>query len=293
MSTINSFFTNANAASYIDTLFSAPRSSAAGSFSPTTLSQSNGIANAGLAGERALARIIEILTLGDESQGQTADIDEQLGYITGGNGTEASDTLTVTGRAIYNIDTASGDDSLTLKSAYISGIALGDGADTLKAVGSFIGAVDGGAGDDDIQLKAMLALDILGGAGNDTLKVAADTIIGLDGGEGDDTLNLEGSRIFATGGAGNDTVSIRLTGRDAEATYGFGADGGQDKVSVNGALTLQLGGLTEDDMTLSVSGGTLTAKVNGRDDMITISLDSDALTYRFAVEDGHTVLKLS
>jgi hypothetical protein len=293
MSTINSFFSNANAASYVDTLFSASRPSTAPGFSATNNSAFAGANAAGTAGERALARIIEILTLGGSDAAPAAEIDEQMGYITGGSGTESADTLTVTGRAIYNIDTGAGDDALTMKSASVSGIALGEGADTLQAAGSFIGSVDGGEGDDDIQIKAMLALDILGGAGNDTLKVSADTIIGLDGGDGDDTLNLEGSRIFATGGAGNDTVSIRTTGSDAEANYGFGRGGGQDKVASNGALTLQLGGLSESDMTLSVSGNTLTAKVNGSDDMITVTLDSDSLTYRFAVEDGQTVLKLA
>jgi hypothetical protein len=293
MSAINSFFSNANAASYVDTLFSASRPSGASSFSSERFAAHGATGSSETAGQRALARIVEILTLGSDETAGAADIDEQLGYITGGNGTEGADELTVTGRGIFRIDTASGNDTLTLKSAEISDISLGDGADSLKSAGSFIGAVDGGEGDDDIQIKAMLALDILGGAGNDTLKVAADTIIGLDGGDGDDTLNLEGTRIFATGGAGNDTVSIRMTGSDAEASYGFGRGGGQDKVASNGALTLQLGGLGENDMTLSVSGGTLTAKVNGSDDMVTITLDSDALTYRFAVEDGQTVLKLS
>lgn len=292
MSAVNSFFSNANAASYVDTLFSASRPPAGANFS--TISSYNSTGNAGndTAAQRALSRIVEILTLGGGDSADTADIDEQLGYITSGSGTDAADQMTVTGRAIYNIETGAGDDVLTMKSADISAVSLGDGKDTLKTAGSFVGSVDGGEGDDDIQIKAMLALDILGGAGNDTLKVAADTIIGLDGGDGDDTLNLEGNRIFATGGAGNDSVSIRTSSPDAVVEYGFGRGGGQDKLASTGALSLQLGGLTESDVTLSVSGNTLSAKINGSDDMITVTLDSEALTYRFASENGQTVLKI-
>lgn len=296
MSAINSFFTSANASLYVDTLFSSPRPS-------TSLPSSSGASsprmpygmdeNGQTAGQRALSRIIEILTLGGDETSDAADIDEQIGYVTGGTGTEGDDKLTVTGRGIYNLDTGEGNDTLTLKSALISGVTTGNGDDTVKAAGSFIGSVDGGDGKDDIQLKAELALDVRGGAGDDTLKVSADTIVGLDGGEGNDSLTLEGNRIFATGGAGDDAVHITTTGKDAVVEYGFTTGGGKDTVTSNGPLSLALGGLSEADLAVSVKDGTLTASINGSNDTISVTIDeASSLTYSFTVKDGQTMLSI-
>lgn len=296
MSAINSFFTSANASLYVDTLFSAAKSST--STSSSSAASGNRMPygvdeNGQTAGQRALSRIIDILTLGGEDASNAADIDEQIGYVTGGTGTEGDDTLTVTGRGIYNLDTGEGNDTLTLKSALISGVTTGNGDDTVKAAGSFIGSVDGGDGNDDIQLKASLALDVLGGAGDDTLKVSADAIVGLDGGDGNDSLTLEGNRIFATGGAGDDTVSIETTGEDAVVEYGFSTGGGKDTVTSNGPLSVALGGLSETDLAVTITGNTLTAAISGSDDTISVTIDeASSLTYSFTVKDGQTMLKI-
>jgi hypothetical protein len=296
MSSINSFFTSANASLYVDTLFSAAKpsnpssssSSASGPRMPYGVDE-----NGQTAGQRALSRIIDILTLGGDDASRSADIDEQIGYVTGGTGTEGDDKLTVTGRGIYNLDTGEGNDTLTLKSALISGVTTGNGDDTIKAAGSFIGSIDGGDGNDDIQLKAELALDIKGGAGDDTLKVSADTIVGLDGGEGNDSLTLEGNRIFATGGAGNDTVRITTSGTDALAEYGFTTGGGKDTVTSNGPLSLSLGGLSEADLAISVKDGALTASISGSGDTISVTIDeASSLTYSFTVKNGQTILSI-
>jgi Ca2+-binding RTX toxin-like protein len=294
MSAISSFFSSANAAYTVDTLFSTVKSadpSDTPSRAPATAPSATD-ARAETAGQRALSRIVEILTLGLPETINAPDVTEQLGYITSARGTATDDTLTMTGRALYNLDTDAGHDSLILKSGTISDIALGDGNDTLQAAGSFIGSVDGGAGDDTIKIKAQLALDVLGGAGKDSLSVSADTIVGLDGGDGDDTLNLEGNRIFATGGAGNDTVTLRQTGSDAVMEYAFGRGGGKDTIASNGPLSLRFDGLSEKDLTVSVSGNTLTARINGSDDAISVTLDGTSLTSRFVTENGQTVLKI-
>jgi hypothetical protein len=294
MNAISSFFSGANAAYTVDTLFSSAKpASATGTSSRAPVATSGGTAvPSETAGQKALARIVEILTFGSPDATAAPDVKEQLGYITSARGTATDDTLTMTGRAVYNLDTDAGHDSLTLKSASISGIALGDGNDTLQAAGSFIGSVDGGAGDDTIKIKAQLALDVLGGAGKDSLSVSADTIVGLDGGDGDDTLNLEGNRIFATGGAGNDTVTLRQTGSDAVMEYAFGRGGGKDTIASNGPLSLRFDGLSEKDLSMTVSGNTLTARINGSDDAISVTLDGTSLTSRFVTENGQTVLKI-
>jgi hypothetical protein len=294
MSAISSFFSSANAAYTVDTLFSTVKSadpSDTPSRAPATAPSATD-ARTETAGQRALSRIVEILTLGLPETANAPDVTEQLGYITSARGTATDDTLTMTGRALYNLDTDAGNDSLTLKSASISGIALGDGNDTLQAAGSFVGSVDGGTGDDMIKIKAQLALDVLGGAGKDSISVSAETIIGLDGGDGDDTLNLEGNRIFAAGGAGNDTVTLRQTGTDAVMEYAFGRGGGKDTIASNGPLSIRFDGLSEKDLTVSVSGNTLTARINGSDDAILVTLDGTSLTSRFVTENGRTVLKI-
>lgn len=299
MTAISSFFSSPAAAGSIDLLFSTPRAQGSSATRSEALSTTAGASSSSgpSASQRALARIVEILTLGAGDDGSvssaTASMSEQLGYITSGRGTAGADSLTATGRAIYDLDSGDGADTLILKSARISGISAGNGDDGVKGAGAFIGTIDGGDGRDDIQLKATLAMDIQGGAGDDSLKVSADTILGLDGGEGNDSLTLEGNRIFATGGAGNDTVSIRTTGANAVVEYGFGRGGGEDTLASNGPLSLDLSGLSAADLTVSVSGNRLTAAINGTDDRISVTLDgSAALSYGFTVKDGRTLLTI-
>ncbi len=294
VSAINSFFTSANASLYVDTLFSTRKPASDASPAASASRPHHDVDSSGqTAGQRALARIIEILTLGAQQEDNTAQMQEQVGYVTAGSGTEGDDTLTVTGRGIYNLDAGSGNDTLTLKSSSISNVATGAGNDIVKAAGSMIGGLDGGDGDDDIQLKADLALDISGGAGHDTIKVSADTILGFDGGDGNDSLTLVGNRIFATGGAGDDSVRITATGSDAVVEYGFGRGGGKDTLASTAPLSLALGSLSERDLSLSVSGNTLTASIDGTDDSIAVTLDGrSALTYSFTVKNGQTMLQI-
>ncbi|MCO5730774.1 RTX toxin [Rhizobium sp. SSA_523] len=309
MSITNSFFANPNASRYVDTLFSPLNASSSPAGASRAQSSSDrvggfggfggfeagaaGQAESQTAGQRALSRIIEILTLGGGEESGQARMNEQLGYVTSGQGTEGEDRLTVSARGIFGLDTGAGNDVLTLSSATISGLAGGAGDDTIDAAGRFIASIDGGDGRDDLRIKAALALDILGGAGDDSLKVAAQTIRGLDGGEGNDRLVLQGNRIFATGGEGDDTVDIQATGRDAVVEYGFGRGGGQDAVTSNGPLSLALGSLAASDLLVTVSGNSLTASIQGSTDRISVTLaGKDPLSYRFAVKDGQTMLMI-
>ncbi|WP_312222997.1 RTX toxin [Rhizobium rhizoryzae] len=293
MSTISGFFRSPNAARDIDLLFSTPK--AAGS---TTYAGNRPPAvpadNEPNASQRALSRIIEIITLNSSEAQDKATMEEQLGYVTAGTGGEGDDTLTVTGRGITNIDAGAGNDSLILKSDSISDIRTVSGDDSIKAAGAFVGSIDGGDGNDDIQIKAKLALDLLGGAGDDTMKVAADTIRNLDAGDGNDNLVLEGNRIFARGGLGNDTVSIKATGADPLIEYGFGRGDGQDTVRSTSGLAIALGSLTANDLDIAVSGNTLTASIKGSEDRITITLDGKTTaSFSFAVKDGQTMLRIN
>lgn len=251
-------------------------------------------------GQRALARIVEILELSGaaEDAGGTS-VSETMGYVTQARGTDGDDKLTIDARAAYGIESGAGNDTLTIRAGGLSGLSAGDGNDSVKAVAAFLGGIDGGEGNDEIALSGKLAMDIYGGAGDDTIRIAADTIIGADGGDGDDVLQLEGNRIFAYGGAGNDTVSFTRTGKaeDSVFEYGFGRGDGQDTVTSNAPIALRLTGYSKDDLEISITGNALTARFKGSDDRITVTLDSTrtdsaAATFGFAFDQGDLMLKV-
>lgn len=105
MTVINSFYRNPNAQAYAIQLFSAsspvrpppePARSLAGGDDRTFTET---------AGQKALARIAEILALRDVSVGDQASVEESLGFITAAQGTEADDKLTFDATAVYNVTT--------------------------------------------------------------------------------------------------------------------------------------------------------------------------------------------
>ncbi|NKN37996.1 RTX toxin [Agrobacterium sp. a22-2] len=309
MAAINAFYRSANAVSYATQLFSgntatnnAGNSGSLNGFRPLSGASDERSWNDGAA-ERALSRIIEILALGDSGDANTASVEENLGYITGATGTEGDDTLTLTGRAVYNVSTAAGDDTLTVKTAAVAGIDSGDGNDTLNIASGFVSDITAGAGDDTVQMSGKLAMNISGGDGKDTIKISADAILGVDGGDGDDTLYLEGSRIFAAGGTGNDTVTFNNTGNQTdggEAEYAFARGDGMDTVNTNGPLSIRFAGTegySPDDMTIAVSGNSLSILINGSDDKITVNfdegtLDGDTPAYEFTMDQGAYALSI-
>ncbi|MDQ0454151.1 RTX toxin [Rhizobium paknamense] len=294
MTSINSFYRDPNAALYVSALFSrspAP-SSLATSFPATGTASTRSDA-----GQRALARIIEILSLADGESQDGADVNESLGYVTGVSGTEGDENLTLTGRALYNVETGGGDDSLAVKTGLMANISTGDGNDSVKAEASAITGLDAGSGDDDVQLLGKLLMTIAGGDGNDTIKASGSALIGIDGGSGNDTLYLEGSRIFASGGTGDDTIDIHQTGTDSTAELTFAAGDGKDKVTTDGPLLLRFSGYTASDMTVSASKDRLTITFKNSEDRITLSLEGDAATgsapaFAFGEDNGNTVLRI-
>ncbi|MVA70670.1 RTX toxin [Agrobacterium vitis] len=298
MSTINSFYRDPNAVAYASQLFSGSSPAKPTATTNTGHSQSDRGTVSDSAGQRALARIIEILSLGDGGSADQADVSESLGYITSVTGTDGNDSLTFTGRGVYQVETGNGDDSLVAKSAAMAGIALDDGKDSLKASATLLSEIDGGAGDDDIQLTGSLIMTVTGGDGNDTIKASGDTLANIDGGAGDDTMYLEGSRIFASGGTGNDTVTIHQTpGSNSVAEYAFAAGDGQDTITTDGPLALQLGGFQQGDITVTASTHSLILTFAGSSDKMTVTFDGAAAkgstpSFAFANQDGHLTLQI-
>ncbi|PYB70865.1 RTX toxin [Rhizobium wuzhouense] len=301
MTVINSFYRNPNALVYATQLFSATSTAQARSdAAPTWSRKDDDIPFSESAGQKALARIAEILALRDAPSGEEASVDETLGYITGGQGTVGDDKLTFDAKAVYNIDSGGGDDTVTAKASALVSVSTGVGKDSLFASARYIGEIDTGEGDDTLKLSGDLVVDVTGGDGNDTLTVAGEALIGIDGGAGDDTMTLEGTRIFASGGTGNDTVSIKRTDMKADnaiAEYGFARGDGQDTINTNGSLVLRFSGYDEKDVSISVDGNTVTATFAGTADRITVTLDGPAmsgqgLTYGFSFDHGRTVLTI-
>jgi hypothetical protein len=300
MTVINSFYRNPNALAYATQLFSSSSSVRPEQGVSSSWSRSDETGFTETAGQKALARIVEILALSDAPAGNEASVDETLGYITGGQGTEGDDKLTFDARAVYSIDTGAGDDTVTARAAALASVSTGAGKDSLSVSARYIDEIDAGEGDDILKLSGQLVMNVTGGDGNDTLTVAGEALVGIDGGAGDDTLTLEGTRIFASGGTGNDTVNIKRTDMKSEnavAEYGFARGDGQDTINTNGSLKLRFAGYEEKDVSISVDGNTLTATFAGTSDRITVTLDQAALsgqglTYGFAFDQGRTVLTI-
>jgi hypothetical protein len=300
MTSINSFYRDPNAVANATQLFSSVKTEVAQS---NTTFQRPKSADDGMSlssGQRALSRIIEILSLGDSAPTDQASVSESIGYITGVSGTAGEDTLTFTGRGVYNVDTGNGNDSVIAKSAAIAGVSLGDGKDSLKASGGLIADIDGGAGDDDIQLTGALIMNVAGGDGDDSIKASGQALIGIDGGNGNDTMYLEGTRIFASGGNGNDVVTIHQTDKEhGIADYAFAAGDGQDTITTDGPLSIRFSGYQQSDLTISQKDNNLIITMKGSEDKITLSLDDGSntnpavLSYQFVSDGGQTVLKVS
>lgn len=299
MMTINSFYRNANAASYVTQLFSVGPSQTIVREASRPVRPEG--AELETAGQRALARIIEIVALRDASGSEEPAVDEALGNITAARGSRGDDKMTFSSRSVYGVETGDGTDVITAKAAYLASVSLGEGNDALRASGAFIDAINLDAGDDVAELSARLIMNVNGGDGNDQITAAGDALIGIDGGDGNDKLTLEGTRIFAAGGRGDDTVSIERTdmsATNAVAEYSFAVGDGRDTITSNGALTIRFDGYAERDVQIAVRDDTLIATFAGSQDQLSVTLDKTALTggalqYSFAMDNGQTILRIA
>ncbi|MGR6431380.1 RTX toxin [Rhizobium sp. PAMB 3174] len=299
---ISSFFKGAYAAQYASQLFSrgSQANMTASSGQPGQSFRNTDEPAYSGAAERALARIVDILSTSDEAADGKAGVSEAMGYITSAYGTSGEDKMTITGRAVYNAETGKGDDTLIVKSDAVSTVDTGDGDDSLNIAASFSADIEAGDGNDTVKIAADLALGISGGAGDDDIKISARTILGVDGGDGNDTLYLEGSHISASGGKGDDTVTLNSDGK-GDVTYDFARGDGKDTLNVTSGISLRFTGVdgyTPDDAQISVGDGKLTITFAGSDDTLTVNFDQGALDgdtpqYAFEMDAGAYVLKIN
>lgn len=151
-------------------------------------------------------------------------------------------------------------------------IAASDGNDT----------IDGRAGDDVIS-GGTGSDQLSGGDGNDTLTGGTDNDW-LYGGAGNDTLLGSEGNDYLTGDAGNDTLdggagNDTLSGGNGADIYKFGKGSGQDTINnydtdaigVNADTVLLGAGITTTGVTLTRFYDDLVIRLNGSDDVLTVS----------------------
>lgn len=289
MVSINAFYRSSNAGQYASQLFSNNRPSPAPSSWNNDRASSTYVPGES-ATEKAISRIIEILTLGSAESDDQASVSESFGYITHARGSEGDDTLTFAGRSVSNVEAGAGNDSIIVKTTTASSIDAGDGDDQIKLAARFLNDIAGGMGDDTIEISATTILSVDGGDGDDTLKVAADTVLGLTGGDGDDTILVEGQRLSASGGSGNDTVTFNIR-RGGSAEYLFARGDGADTIASNGALTIVLTGYSPFEIAAKVSDNRMVITFDGTEDKLTLDFADGALEaaqpkFGFSTENG-------
>jgi hypothetical protein len=307
---LNTYFATANVRDYMDQLFSRTQASsspqaphaawASPSYDPETGTTAQ---------DRALSKIIAILWDRDHgSEDSQPSVNENNGYILDATGTDKADTINMQAISAYNIDSGDGDDTLNIKAGSLAALNSGAGDDTLNLAADYAGAVDGGDGNDKISFSGHIADAVSGGAGNDTLKISAKTILGADGGHGDDNLYLEGERIFASGGRGDDTITIvNKGGKPAELS--FAAGDGRDTINSTGALDIRFtsamsgsapvasGAYTPADLDIQISDNKIVIRASNSTDSLTVNFDAKALdgrqpAYSFEMNNGDYILKI-
>jgi hypothetical protein len=307
---LNTYFATANARDYMDQLFSrTPQPSASEHSQSGWTSPSYDPLTGTTAQDRALSKIISILWDRDHGgEDSQSSVNSTNGYILDATGTEAADTIDMQAISAYNVNAGDGDDTVNIRAVSLAVLDGGRGDDTLNLAADYAGAVDAGDGDDKISFAGNIADAISGGAGSDTLKVNARTILGADGGAGNDNLYLEGERIFASGGAGDDTITIVSKG-DRAAELSFAAGDGKDTINATGALDIRFTSAISgpvptgsraympDDLEITVSDAKIVIRALNAEDSVTINFDAGALdgrkpAYSFEMRNGDYVLKI-
>lgn len=309
---LNSYFATTSARDYVDQLFGRSGSvqadpPAADVYRPPSFDAETGTS----ASDRALARIVSIIwEMENGGNAEETSVDEAGGYILNATGTDEADTLDMKAISAFQISSGAGDDVVTIKAGSLAKLDAGDGNDSVNLAAGYLADIDGGHGNDKIHLAGDLADGVSGGEGHDEIKISAEAMLGVSGGDGNDAFYLEGRRIFARGGAGDDTFTINRDG-DGVTELSFGRGDGKDVVNTNGPIDIRLSGptlfgpdataaspaLSPEDLDISVGDGRLVLRVKDSADMVTINFDKGALEgktpgFAFEMDKGSYVLRV-
>lgn len=308
---LNTYFATTNARDYLDQLLGKGKAATSSPEPSVYRPPSYDAATGTTATDRALARISSLIWEMENGGGEKeTSVSESNGYILNAKGTDDADKIDMKAISAFQISSGVGDDSVTIKAGSLAVLDAGDGNDTVNLAAGYLADIDGGEGDDKLHLAGDLADGVTGGEGNDEIKISANAMLGISGGDGNDTLHLEGRRIFASGGAGDDSFTINKTG-DGVTELSFGRGDGKDVVNTNGTLDIrlsspalsgsQVGGATSalvpDDLDIAVSDNRLVLRVRDSADMVTINFDKGALdgkvpSFSFDMDNGSYVLRI-
>lgn len=309
---LNTYFATTNARDYLDQLLG--RSSAAtrdqepAVYRPPSFDAATGTT----ATDRAMAKIASLIwEMENGGKAEKTSVDDAGGYVLNARGTEEGDTIDIKAISAFNIASGGGDDTVTIKAGSVAGLDAGEGDDQINLAAGYLAEIDGGDGTDTIRIAGDLVDGVSGGSGDDVIKVSAETMLGIAGGDGNDTLHLEGRRIFASGGAGDDTFTIKRSGNDGDVELSFGRGDGKDVVNSDGAIDIRLtspgpgaaergtanASLSPDDVDIAVSGNSLVLRIKETGDMMTINFAAGALEdklprFDFTMDNGNYVLRI-
>lgn len=308
---LNTFFATTNARDYLDQLLGKGKPATSSPEPSIYRPPSYDAATGTTATDRALVRITSLIwEMENGGKAESTSVDEAGGYVLNARGTDEADTIDMKAISAFNIQSGGGDDTVTIKAGSVAGLDAGDGNDAVNLAAGYLADIEGGDGDDAIHLAGDLADSVSGGAGNDEIKISASAMLGISGGDGNDRLYLEGRRIFASGGAGDDSFTINKTG-DGVTELAFGRGDGKDVVSTNGSIDIRLSSpalfgtqgntaaaaLVPDDLDIAVSDNRLVLRVKDTADMVTIDFDTGALegrvpSFSFDMDKGSYVLRI-
>ncbi|MGY0216080.1 calcium-binding protein [Endozoicomonadaceae bacterium StTr2] len=157
----------------------------------------------------------------------------------------------------------------------------------LQPLGVRGGVLKGTSGDDTFRVSQSLSsLSIRAGAGNDDVKGVERYHNLLDGGTGNDTLKGGNVDDILVGGDGNDVLTggkgaDRLFGGAGDDTYHFGKGDGRDEIRESGGDdTLELDGLSLNQLVFRKSGNDLRVLVLGNEDHDKLGGVADQVTIK-------------
>ncbi len=171
---------------------------------------------------------------------------------------EGGDAVTVIAGTVAGLDGGAGDDAISVLANVVAGVRGGDG-DDMVSVDAVVGRREDFFDAHSMTRNAMTPTDLSermglvtgsraqvdGGAGDDTLAIRVAATLGVTGGKGDDRIALQGGTVglFYDIGDGHDRVSL--------------APGTEAVVQINGAdfYAVEPG---DDSLTLRIGAGSIT-----------------------------------
>lgn len=196
------------------------------------------------------------------------------------------DAVSITSNELRNLKTGSGNDQVVVNAQGIFQVDTGAGSDTLMLSAKEVSGISTSYGDDSLLINAGRVANINTGSGNDTVIIKSDEGINeLNTGDGDDLISVDTNKIMSpeeysdsrrikpvisniNGGAGSDKITLLSDNLVTDVNGG----GGNDIIDISAAKIYDIsGGKGDDTLNLSL-----------------VSPDSNVLFENASIEDFDT-----